>query len=159
MGAFLPFSVLARGMNDTNPAQANTIKFYNFAPSTAQKLNKRLMQFWFTGIVFSIMHGLLKVCAKHLVLLIDVLNGHDLGRPALKRSEEAAKPNMGGEECGDGANPQAPRPSGRTRGLALPVHHRRFGCLDPCYEHRFGEFQRRHPWYLRVSLAPTHIVK
>ena len=41
--------------------KANTIKFYNFAPSTAQKLNKRIMQFWFAGIVFSLMHGMLKV--------------------------------------------------------------------------------------------------
>ncbi|KAI0757149.1 peroxisomal biogenesis factor 11 [Daedaleopsis nitida] len=41
-------------------AWANAIKFYNLAPSAAQRLNKRIMQFWFTGIVFSIAHGLLK---------------------------------------------------------------------------------------------------
>lgn len=41
--------------------KANAIKFYNLAPSTAQKINKRAVQFWFTGIVFSIVHGLLKV--------------------------------------------------------------------------------------------------
>ncbi|OJT11362.1 Peroxisomal membrane protein PMP30B [Trametes pubescens] len=43
-----------------NVAWANNIKFYNLQPSTAQKLNKRVMQFWFTGIVFSIANGLLK---------------------------------------------------------------------------------------------------
>ncbi|KAI0651704.1 peroxisomal biogenesis factor 11 [Trametes meyenii] len=43
-----------------NIAWANNIKFYNLLPSTTQKLNKRVMQFWFTGIVFSIAHGLLK---------------------------------------------------------------------------------------------------
>ncbi|KAH9944515.1 peroxisomal biogenesis factor [Epithele typhae] len=36
------------------------IKFYNFMPSTAAKINKRAMQFWFAGIVFSLAHGLLK---------------------------------------------------------------------------------------------------
>ncbi|KAI0778034.1 peroxisomal biogenesis factor [Trametes elegans] len=39
---------------------ANSIKFFNLLPSTAQKVNKRSAQFWFTGIVFSIAHGLLK---------------------------------------------------------------------------------------------------
>ncbi|KAH9857921.1 peroxisomal biogenesis factor 11 [Lenzites betulinus] len=43
-----------------NIAWANTIKFYNLKPATAQKINKRVMQFWFTGILFSISHGLLK---------------------------------------------------------------------------------------------------
>ncbi|EJF66562.1 peroxisomal biogenesis factor [Dichomitus squalens] len=43
-----------------NIGWAHSIKFYNLAPSTAQKINKRAMQFWFTGIVFSIVHGLLK---------------------------------------------------------------------------------------------------
>ncbi|KAI0724401.1 peroxisomal biogenesis factor [Cerioporus squamosus] len=43
-----------------NIAWAHAIKFYNLAPSTAQKINKRIMQFWFTGIVFSLAHGLLK---------------------------------------------------------------------------------------------------
>ena len=40
--------------------QAHSIKFFNLLPSTAQKVNRRAMQFWFTGIVFSIVHGLLK---------------------------------------------------------------------------------------------------
>ncbi|KAI0735331.1 peroxisomal biogenesis factor [Earliella scabrosa] len=43
-----------------NIAWAHAIKFYNLKPSTAQKINKRAMQFWFSGIVFSIVHGLLK---------------------------------------------------------------------------------------------------
>ncbi|KAI0374318.1 peroxisomal biogenesis factor 11 [Pilatotrama ljubarskyi] len=43
-----------------NIVWAHNIKFYNLQPSTAQKLNKRVMQFWFSGIVFSIGHGLLK---------------------------------------------------------------------------------------------------
>ncbi|KAI0639255.1 peroxisomal biogenesis factor 11 [Trametes polyzona] len=43
-----------------NISWANAIKFYNLQPSTAQKVNKRVMQFWFTGIAFSIAHGLLK---------------------------------------------------------------------------------------------------
>lgn len=49
-------------------AQANAIKFYNLAPSTAQKINKRIMQFWFTGILFSLAHGLLKVCLYPTIL-------------------------------------------------------------------------------------------
>ncbi|KAI0824197.1 peroxisomal biogenesis factor 11 [Trametes gibbosa] len=43
-----------------NVAWANSIKFYNLKPAAAQKLNRRVMQFWFTGILFSITHGLLK---------------------------------------------------------------------------------------------------
>ncbi|KAL7285646.1 hypothetical protein ACG7TL_000751 [Trametes sanguinea] len=43
-----------------NISWAHSIKFFNLQPSTAQKINKRAMQFWFTGIVFSIAHGLLK---------------------------------------------------------------------------------------------------
>ena len=101
MGAFLPFSGLVHGMNDTNSAQANTIKFYNFAPSTAQKINKRLMQFWFTGIVFSIVHGLLKVCVKLSICWISVLNDNESGWPTLYGGQEAARANMGGEERGD----------------------------------------------------------
>ena len=52
--------VMIKAFNCALLSQANSIKFYNLAPSTAQKLNKRVMQFWFTGIVFSIAHGLLK---------------------------------------------------------------------------------------------------
>nr|VWP00842.1 Uncharacterized protein [Ganoderma boninense] len=38
----------------------HTAKFYPLLPSTAQKVNKRSAQFWFAGIAFSIVNGLLK---------------------------------------------------------------------------------------------------
>ena len=43
--------------------QANTIKFFNFKPSTAAKISKNANRFWLAGILFSITHGLLKVSA------------------------------------------------------------------------------------------------
>ncbi|KAI0963388.1 hypothetical protein AcW1_000477 [Taiwanofungus camphoratus] len=38
----------------------NAVKFFNFKPSTAEKVNKMASRFWFAGILFSITHGLLK---------------------------------------------------------------------------------------------------
>ena len=45
----------------TNIPQANTVKFYNFKPSTAARVGKLANQFWLSGILFSISFGLLKV--------------------------------------------------------------------------------------------------
>ncbi|KAF9474478.1 peroxisomal biogenesis factor 11 [Pholiota conissans] len=39
---------------------ANNIKFVTLAPETAKKVAKRAFQFWFAGIVFSLIHGVLK---------------------------------------------------------------------------------------------------
>lgn len=39
---------------------ANTVKFFNLAPSTAQKVGKNANRFWLAGILFSVMHGLFK---------------------------------------------------------------------------------------------------
>ncbi|OBZ78811.1 Peroxisomal membrane protein PMP30B [Grifola frondosa] len=39
---------------------ANSIKFITLKPSTSQKVNKLTNQFWFSGLVFSIAHSLLK---------------------------------------------------------------------------------------------------
>ncbi|EMD41747.1 hypothetical protein CERSUDRAFT_79384 [Gelatoporia subvermispora B] len=39
---------------------ANTVKFFNLKPSTAEKVNKNANRFWFAGILFSITHSLLK---------------------------------------------------------------------------------------------------
>ncbi|KAJ3558037.1 hypothetical protein NM688_g1146 [Phlebia brevispora] len=39
---------------------ANTVKVYNFKPSTAARINKLANQFWLAGILFSITFGLLK---------------------------------------------------------------------------------------------------
>ncbi|KAF7789908.1 hypothetical protein EIP86_000856 [Pleurotus ostreatoroseus] len=39
---------------------ANTIKFWNFKPSTAARINKLANQFWLAGILFSVTFGLLK---------------------------------------------------------------------------------------------------
>ncbi|PCH33514.1 peroxisomal biogenesis factor 11 [Wolfiporia cocos MD-104 SS10] len=39
---------------------ANTVKFFNLKPSTAEKVSKNANRFWFAGILFSIVHGLLK---------------------------------------------------------------------------------------------------
>ncbi|KAI0732255.1 peroxisomal biogenesis factor 11 [Fomitopsis betulina] len=39
---------------------ANAIKFFNFKPSTAEKISKNANRFWLAGILFSITHGLLK---------------------------------------------------------------------------------------------------
>ena len=41
--------------------QANTVKVYNLKPSTAAKVGKLANQFWLSGILFSIIFGLLKV--------------------------------------------------------------------------------------------------
>ncbi|CCM00894.1 uncharacterized protein FIBRA_02940 [Fibroporia radiculosa] len=39
---------------------ANTVKFFNLKPSTAQKVGKNANRFWLAGILFSIAHGLFK---------------------------------------------------------------------------------------------------
>ncbi|KZT06820.1 peroxisomal biogenesis factor 11 [Laetiporus sulphureus 93-53] len=39
---------------------ANTVKFFNFKPSTAQKVSKNANRFWLAAVLFSITHGLLK---------------------------------------------------------------------------------------------------
>ncbi|KAJ3561281.1 hypothetical protein NP233_g10292 [Leucocoprinus birnbaumii] len=39
---------------------ANTIKFIKLDPETAQRVAKRSFQFWFAGIVFSLINGVLK---------------------------------------------------------------------------------------------------
>jgi len=39
---------------------ANAVKFFNLSPSTATKVNKYANRFWLTGILCSIVHGLLK---------------------------------------------------------------------------------------------------
>jgi len=39
---------------------ANSIKFLKLDPQTAQRVAKRAFQFWFSGIVFSIINGALK---------------------------------------------------------------------------------------------------
>ncbi|TFY62162.1 hypothetical protein EVJ58_g4040 [Rhodofomes roseus] len=39
---------------------ANAIKFFNFKPSTAEKVSKNANRLWLAGILFSITHGLLK---------------------------------------------------------------------------------------------------
>ncbi|KAJ3475448.1 hypothetical protein NLI96_g11827 [Meripilus lineatus] len=39
---------------------ANTVKFFNLAPSTAARVNKTANRFWLSGILLSILHGLLK---------------------------------------------------------------------------------------------------
>jgi peroxin-11B len=41
--------------------QANTVKFLKLSPETAQRVAKRSFQFWFAGIIFSIINGALKV--------------------------------------------------------------------------------------------------
>ena len=45
--------------------QANTVKFYNFKPSTAARVGKLANQFWLAGILFSISFGLLKVRSNY----------------------------------------------------------------------------------------------
>lgn len=47
--------------------QVNAVKFFNFKPSTAEKVNKMASRFWFAGILFSITHGLLKVAIAYLL--------------------------------------------------------------------------------------------
>jgi peroxin-11B len=42
-------------------AQANTIKFFNLQPSTAQRVNKIANRYWLAGILLSIAHGVIKV--------------------------------------------------------------------------------------------------
>ncbi|KDR85118.1 hypothetical protein GALMADRAFT_233746 [Galerina marginata CBS 339.88] len=39
---------------------ANSIRFITLAPETAKRVTKRAFQFWFAGIVFSLVHGVLK---------------------------------------------------------------------------------------------------
>ncbi|EAU92839.1 peroxisomal biogenesis factor [Coprinopsis cinerea okayama7 len=39
---------------------ANTIKFINLAPETAKRIAKTSFRFWFAGIVFSLINGILK---------------------------------------------------------------------------------------------------
>ncbi|KAF8203675.1 peroxisomal biogenesis factor 11 [Pholiota molesta] len=39
---------------------AYSIKFITLAPETAKKVTKRAFQFWFAGILFSLIHGVLK---------------------------------------------------------------------------------------------------
>ncbi|KAF5312486.1 hypothetical protein D9619_003162 [Psilocybe cf. subviscida] len=39
---------------------AHSIKFITLAPETAKRVAKRAFQFWFAGIVFSLVHGVLK---------------------------------------------------------------------------------------------------
>ncbi|KAF8167978.1 peroxisomal biogenesis factor 11 [Crassisporium funariophilum] len=39
---------------------ANSIKFLNMSPESAKKLTKTSSRFWFAGIVFSLVHGVLK---------------------------------------------------------------------------------------------------
>ncbi|KJA29255.1 hypothetical protein HYPSUDRAFT_32656 [Hypholoma sublateritium FD-334 SS-4] len=39
---------------------ANSIKFISLAPETAKRVAKRAFQFWFAGIIFSLVHGVLK---------------------------------------------------------------------------------------------------
>ncbi|KAF8973908.1 peroxisomal biogenesis factor 11 [Flammula alnicola] len=39
---------------------AHSIKFITLAPETAKRMAKRAFQFWFTAIVFSLVHGVLK---------------------------------------------------------------------------------------------------
>ncbi|KAF8912784.1 peroxisomal biogenesis factor 11 [Gymnopilus junonius] len=39
---------------------ANSVKFIALSPETAKKVARRAFQFWFAGIVFSLIHGVLK---------------------------------------------------------------------------------------------------
>ncbi|KAI0762839.1 peroxisomal biogenesis factor [Fomes fomentarius] len=75
-----------------NVAWANVIKFYNLAPSTAQKVNKRAVQFWFTGIVFSIVHGLLK--AGRLANEVKKLQSQALAEKSLEAERDLKLQNL-----------------------------------------------------------------
>lgn len=44
---------------------ANTIKFIKLDPEIAQRVSKRSFQFWFAGIVFSLINGALKIARFH----------------------------------------------------------------------------------------------
>lgn len=77
--------------------QANTVKFFNLAPSTAARVNKTANRFWLSGILLSILHGLLKVCPipptppRSCSILI-----FSQGRASRQRSKEASGlTNMG----------------------------------------------------------------
>ncbi|RPD81847.1 peroxisomal biogenesis factor [Lentinus tigrinus ALCF2SS1-7] len=69
-----------------NIVWANSIKFFNLMPSTAQKINKRSAQFWFTGIVFSIAHGLLR--AGRLANEVKKLQSQTLGEKSLETERD-----------------------------------------------------------------------
>lgn len=64
-------------------SQANAIKFWNFQPSTAAKINKLANQFWLAGILFSVTFGLLKVSSlTKLMTARGSLNSIQAGRLA-----------------------------------------------------------------------------
>lgn len=49
-----------------NIEQANSIKFIKLSPETAKRVAKTSNQFWFAGILFSIINGAFKVCLSPL---------------------------------------------------------------------------------------------
>ena len=99
------------------------------------------MQLWFTGIVFSIAHGLLKVRPYPPPTVGFSLDSVLAGWPPRERGQEAAKPDMGGEELGGRARSEAPELAGGSGGCPVPIHHRHSRRLDPGDEHRLGQLQ------------------
>lgn len=78
--------------------QANAIKFLNLQPETAIRVNKTANRFWLAGVLFSITHGLLKVCMRVYVFFSKLQpNGMETIRPAdwLTKPKRCVLPSLG----------------------------------------------------------------
>jgi hypothetical protein len=51
--------------------QANTIKFVKLNPHVSQRVAKRSFQFWFAGIIFSLINGVLKVAKSKFPAVLE----------------------------------------------------------------------------------------
>ncbi|KAH9946817.1 peroxisomal biogenesis factor [Amylocystis lapponica] len=71
----------------------NAIKFVNFKPSTAEKVNKTANRFWFAGIALSITHGLLK--AGRLANDVKKLHRTSLGEKGAEVDRELKLKSVG----------------------------------------------------------------
>ncbi len=58
--------------------QANSIKFAHFKSETAQKIQRLSNRFWFTGIVFGLLNGIIKVSRRGFIMVFtNVVNQLD----------------------------------------------------------------------------------
>ena len=71
--------------------QANAVKFFNLAPSTADRVSRISNRFWLSGILLSITHGLLKASLIRYANMLTAEPKIPAGWKACQRSQAFAE--------------------------------------------------------------------